>query len=129
MTGEQRRVSSARVLVLMGTDRNHHVCDNVHFRFISELICTFDFFKTMTPIERGTAVQKEVESKLPDFAAALRNTGTMPLIIHQDAFAADYQDAEYVLLGKAIKYAGIFGKEIHIHGRNRETLDQSSKSS
>ena len=53
----------------------------------------------------------------------------MPLIIHQDAFAADYQDAEYVLLGKAIKYAGIFGKEVHIIGRNRETLGPPSKMS
>jgi hypothetical protein len=96
----------------------------VHFRFISEPICTFDFFKTMTPIERGTALQKEIESKLPDFATALRNTGSMPLIIHQDSFAADYQAAEYELLGKAIKYAGIFGKEVHIIGRNRETLDK-----
>jgi hypothetical protein len=100
----------------------------VHFRFISEPNSTFDFFKTMTPTEKGVALQKEVESKLPDFPAALRNTGTMPLIIHQDAFAADYQDAEYVLLGKAIKYAGIFGKEVRIIGRNRETLSQPAKS-
>jgi len=49
------------------------------------------------------------------------------VIIHQDAFAADYQDDEYVLLGKAIKFAGLYGKEVHIIGRNRETLKAASK--
>jgi hypothetical protein len=33
------------------------------------------------------------------------------VIIHQDAFAPDYQDHEYALLGKAIKFAGLHGKE------------------
>ena len=41
-------------------------------------------------------------------------------IIHQDGFAADYN--EYELLGMAIKYAGLYGKEIHIIGKNLETL-------
>jgi hypothetical protein len=44
--------------------------------------------------------------------------------MHQDAFAADYQEDEYRLIGMAIKFAGICGKEIRIHGRNRETVDQ-----
>jgi hypothetical protein len=35
-------------------------------------------------------------------------------LLHQDAFAADYQD-EYRLLGMAIKFAGTCGKEINIH--------------
>ena len=42
--------------------------------------------------------------------------------IHQDAFAADYQDHEYALLGKAIKFAGLHGKEVRIIGKNRDTL-------
>jgi hypothetical protein len=29
------------------------------------------------------------------------------VILHQDAFAADYQEDEYALLGMAIKYAGV----------------------
>ena len=33
---------------------------------------------------------------------------------------------EYRLIGMAIKFAGICGKEIRIHGRNRETVDQSA---
>lgn len=49
------------------------------------------------------------------------------MIIHQDAFAADYQDLEYALLGKAIKFAGLHGKEVRIVGRNRETIKGSSR--
>jgi len=44
------------------------------------------------------------------------------IVIHQDSFAADYQDEEYTLFGKAMKFAGIYGKEIRIIGKNRETL-------
>ena len=79
----------------------------------------------MTPIEKGIALQQEVETRLPDFVAALRNSGAEDIVVHQDAFAADYQDAEYILLGKAIKYAGIFGKAVHVYGRNRETLSKT----
>ena len=44
------------------------------------------------------------------------------VIIHQDSFAADYQDKEYALFGKAMKFAGIYGKEIRVIGKTRETL-------
>jgi len=44
--------------------------------------------------------------------------------MHQDAFAADYQEEEYRLLGMAIKFAGICGKEVQIVGTNRRTVDQ-----
>ncbi len=40
------------------------------------------------------------------------------LIMHQDAFAADYQDSELYLLGAAIKYAGEQGVVINIIGKN-----------
>jgi hypothetical protein len=33
-----------------------------------------------------------------------------------------YQDEEYALLGKAMKFADIYGKEIRVIGKNRETL-------
>jgi hypothetical protein len=36
--------------------------------------------------------------------------------------AADYQDEEYAFFGKAMKFAGIYGKEIRVIGKNRETL-------
>ena len=49
--------------------------------------------------------------------------GEAPLIIfHQDAFAADYQPSEFSLLGMAIKYARLMGKEVRIIGQNRATL-------
>jgi hypothetical protein len=66
-----------------------------------------------------------VEKMLPDFARACRAPDTPVVIMHQDAFAADYQEEEYRLLGMAIKFAGICGKEVRVHGRNRETVDQS----
>jgi hypothetical protein len=66
-----------------------------------------------------------VERMLPDFARACRAPDTPVVIMHQDAFAADYQEEEYRLIGMAIKFAGICGKEVRIHGRNRETVDQS----
>jgi len=43
-------------------------------------------------------------------------------ISHTDSVAVDYQDEEYVLFGKALKFAGIYGKEIRVIGTNRETL-------
>lgn len=76
----------------------------------------------MNQNEKAIALQLEIETKLPSFVAAMRSSGDGAVTLHQDAFAADYQDEEYTLLGKVIKYAGIFGKEIIIKGRNRETL-------
>jgi hypothetical protein len=40
----------------------------------------------------------------------------------KDSFAADNQDEEYTLFGKAIKFAGLHGKEVRVVGHNRETL-------
>ena len=42
--------------------------------------------------------------------------------MHQGAFAADYQPSEFSLLGMAIKYARLMGKEVRIIGQNRATL-------
>ena len=66
-----------------------------------------------------------IETMLPEFARACRAPDLPVVILYQDAFAADYQEEEYRLLGMAIKFAGICGKEVHIAGRNRETVDQS----
>ena len=49
------------------------------------------------------------ERKLPEFAKACADD-TELVLLHQDAFAADYQEDEYKLLGMAIKYAGLRGK-------------------
>jgi hypothetical protein len=73
------------------------------------------------------ALAAEVEGLLPDFVNSCRDRADV-VIIHQNAFAADYQDHEYALLGKAIKFAGLYGKEVHIIGKNRTTLIAASKS-
>ena len=57
---------------------------------------------------------------LPDFVRAC-GINEEVIILNQDSFAADYQQSDYTLLGMAIKYAGLHGKEVHIIGRNGET--------
>jgi len=69
--------------------------------------------------KREKVLRLAIEKVLPEFAKACRDD-VKALIIHQDGFAADYN--EYELLGMAIKYAGLYGKEIHIIGKNLETL-------
>jgi len=64
-----------------------------------------------------------IEEILPDFARACRNLDAPVIVMHQDAFAADYQEDEYKLLGMAIKFAGICGKEVQIIGTNRHTVE------
>ena len=63
---------------------------------------------------------------LPDFMKACRGDENT-LIIHQDSFAAGYQQDEYTLRGMAIKFAGLHGKEVRIIGTNRETLKGTGK--
>jgi hypothetical protein len=75
---------------------------------------------------RKAALSAEIRRLLPDFVeSCLKNEDIV--IIHQDSFAADYQQDEYALLGKAIKFAGLHGKEIRIIGTNRETLQGPPK--
>jgi hypothetical protein len=69
--------------------------------------------------KRERALRMAMERTLPEFVKSCMESGD-PLLIHQDAFAADYD--EYELLGMAIKLAGLYGKELHIIGKNRETL-------
>jgi len=66
-----------------------------------------------------------IEKMLPDFARACRAHDNTVVTMHQDAFAADYQEEEYRLLGMAIKFAGICGKQVQIVGTNRRTIDES----
>lgn len=70
--------------------------------------------------QRKVNLSAAIEAGLPDFAKACQAQDTPVLIVHQDAFAADYQEEEYRLLGVAIKFAGICGKEIRIMGTNLE---------
>lgn len=72
-------------------------------------------------VAKQTARVAEIERLLPDFARSCRGSEDV-VLIHQDSFAADYEDHEYTLFGKAIKFAGLHGKEVRVIGRNRETL-------
>jgi hypothetical protein len=76
--------------------------------------------------QRKASLLIEIRRLLPDFVTACGNSEDV-LIIHQDSFAADYQQDEYTLLGMAIKFAGLHGKEIRIIGTNRETLKAPGK--
>ena len=76
--------------------------------------------------DRKAALSAEIRRLLPDFVESCLKNEDM-VIIHQDSFATDYQDDEYALLGKAIKFAGLHGKELRIIGTNRETLKGSRK--
>jgi hypothetical protein len=65
--------------------------------------------------ERIAILRATVEHYLPEFtegvaeaARELKKEGAV-MVIHQDAFAAGYDDDEYTLLGLAIKYAGLHG--------------------
>jgi hypothetical protein len=75
---------------------------------------------------RKSALSAEIRRLLPDFVESCLKNEDM-VIIHQDSFAADYQPDEYALLGKAIKFAGLHGKELRIIGTNRETLQGPPK--
>jgi hypothetical protein len=44
------------------------------------------------------------------------------MILHQDAFAAGYDNDEYTLLGMAVKYAGLHGVRVMVIGSNHETF-------
>ena len=72
---------------------------------------------------REKVLRMAMERTLPEFVKACQEIGD-PLLVHQDAFGADYD--EYELLGMAIKFAGLYGKELRIVGKNRETLSAAA---
>ena len=74
-------------------------------------------------MQREYSLIATIRKKLPEFAKACADDMEL-VLLHQDAFAADYQEDEYALLGMAIKYAGLRGKEVHVTGRNRSSLGE-----
>ena len=52
--------------------------------------------------ERKAALSAEIRRLLPDFVESCLKSEDM-VIIHQDSFAADYQQDEYALLGNPSK--------------------------
>ena len=73
-------------------------------------------------MQRESNLIATIRKKLPEFAKACADD-TELVLLHQDAFAADYQQDEYTL-GMAIKYAGLRGKEVRVIGKNRSSLHE-----
>ena len=76
----------------------------------------------MSKRSRQAELTEFISENLPDFKSMIDRFAEAPeqpssIMIHQDAFAADYQESEYILLGKAIKYAGMFGANLTIVSR------------
>ena len=67
-----------------------------------------------------------IRAKLPEFARMCADDAGL-VLLHQDAFAADYEEDEHALLGTAIKYAGLRGKEVRVIGNNRSTSAEEEK--
>ena len=79
--------------------------------------------------ERIAVLRATVEKYLPAFAKSVAQVGARAndddadtVVLHQDAFAAGYDDDEYTLLGMAVKYAGLHGVVITVIGKNHETF-------
>ena len=83
-----------------------------------------------TPDEEKTRIEvlrATVTKYLPNFArgvaeVAAKRKRVRTMLLHQDAFAAGYQDDEYTLLGMAVKFAGLHGVAVTVYGTNHETF-------
>jgi hypothetical protein len=74
-------------------------------------------------MQREASLVRKIQEKLPNFAKACADDVEV-VVLHQDAFAADYQEDEFALLGMAIKYAGLCGKDVQVIGKNRQTVGE-----
>ena len=75
--------------------------------------------------ERIASLIATVLKYIPDFAKAIAEAKEEPepmLLLHQDSFAAAYNDDEYTLLGMAIKFAGLNGVEVRMVGKSGDTF-------
>jgi hypothetical protein len=77
-------------------------------------------------MQRESSLIATIRKQLPDFARMCADD-TELVFLHQDAFAADYQEDEYKLLGMAIKYVGLRGKEVRVIGKNRSSLGEEDQ--
>ena len=77
-------------------------------------------------MQRESSLIATIRKQLPDFARMCASD-VETVILHQDAFAADYQEDEYMLLGMAIKYAGLRGKEVRVIGKNRSSFAEEDR--
>ena len=67
-----------------------------------------------TAMDRERQLIADIERDLPEFAATCKSRDADFVLMHQDAFAPALGSNEIFLLGKAIKYAGLLGKEVRI---------------
>ncbi len=79
--------------------------------------------------ERIAVLRATVRKYLPPFAKEVAKLAAQPeengdrvITLHQDAFAAGYDDDEYTLLGMAVKYAGLHGVAVTVFGKNHATF-------
>jgi hypothetical protein len=77
-------------------------------------------------MQRESSLIATIRKELPEFAKVCAED-TEFVLLHQDAFAAEYQEDEYALLGMAIRYAGLRGKEVRVIGKNRSTLSEEDR--
>jgi len=54
-------------------------------------------------MQRESSLIATIRTKLPEFAKACADDMEL-VLLHQDAFAADYQEDEYTLLGMANRF-------------------------
>jgi hypothetical protein len=75
---------------------------------------------------RVATLEATIERYLPEFVAVIKKSAAdseeSSVVLHQDAFCAGYDDDEYMLLGMAIKYAGMHDVTLNIIGKNLGTL-------
>ena len=78
--------------------------------------------------ERIAALRATVEHYLPEFAkgvaeaARAKGEKDSTMVLHQDTFAAGYDDDEYTLLGMVVKHAGLHGVIVTVTCTNHETF-------
>jgi hypothetical protein len=77
-------------------------------------------------MQREASLIAAIRKQLPDFARMCASD-VETVTLHQDAFAADYQEDEYMLLDMAIKYAGLRGKEVRVIRRNRSSFVEDER--
>lgn len=92
----------------------------------SESIILMTFMTNEERMQRESNLIAIIRKKLPDFARTCADDAEH-VLLHQGAFAADYQEDEYMLLGMAIKYAGLRGKEVRVIGTNRSSLGEEER--
>ena len=92
----------------------------------SRIGCSRNMVTNDERMQRDSSLIATISRKLPELAKACADEAEW-VLLHQDAFAADHQEDEYTLLGMAIKYAGLRGKEVRVIGRNLSSFAEEER--